>query len=40
MLQQTFTQSLLIIIIFQIEIDAVQAQNIKMGPAQQNLIWM
>lgn len=39
MLQQSFKQLLLIIII-QIELDAVQAQNIKMGPAQKNLIWM
>lgn len=38
-LQQSFKQ-LLLIIIFQIELDAVQAQNIKMGPAQKNLIWM
>lgn len=39
MLQQSFKQLLLIIII-QIGLDAVQAQNIKMGPAQKNLIWM
>lgn len=38
-LQQSFKQLLLIIII-QIELDTVQAQNIKMGPAQKNLIWM
>lgn len=39
MLQQSFKQLLLIIII-QIELDAVQAQNIKTGPAQKNFIWM
>jgi len=33
MLQQSFKQLLLIIII-QTELDAVQAQNIKTGPAQ------
>lgn len=39
MLQQSFKQLLLIITI-QIELDAVQAWNIKMGPAQKSLIWM
>lgn len=38
-LQRSFKQ-LLLIVIMQIELDTVQAQNVKMSPAQKNLIWM